>query len=296
MPGPKGDTGAAGAQGPKGDTGATGMRGPPGLDGASLFAAALAANDTRCGGTPGLEVFRRDPTTNQDMSQGVLCNGAAGAQGPRGDTGPAGPAGIAGPVGPQGLRGDVGPQGPPGPMGLAGPQGPKGDAGPAGPAGPQGAPGVGVLRARDANGQSLGYFVGLANAGFPFAHLSAYVTFLRIQDNSLWLVNAINGRAAAGSAYFVYSSHHCSGAPYLYVEHGEQNPQMLFTWLAPEQQDATTQLYRIAPGNSHVIEVRSWQGPYSDCYDVDEDWLVRDLVADGRTVPGPYAPPVTIQP
>ena len=109
--GPKGDTGATGAQGPKGDTGATGAQGPKG--------------DT---GEQGLQGPKGD-------------TGATGAQGPKGDTGATGaqgPKGDTGATGAQGPKGDTGATGAQGPKGDTGAQGPKGDKGEQGVQGPQG--------------------------------------------------------------------------------------------------------------------------------------------------------------
>jgi hypothetical protein len=104
--GPKGDTGATGAQGPqgvKGDTGATGAQGPQGLKG-----------DTGTAGADGLPGAKGD-------------TGATGAQGPQGVKGDTGATGA---QGPQGVKGDTGA------TGAQGPQGVKGDTGATGPAGP----------------------------------------------------------------------------------------------------------------------------------------------------------------
>lgn len=77
--GPKGDTGATGAQGPKGDKGATGAQGPKGDKG-----------DT----------------------------GATGAQGPKGDKGDTGATGAQGPKGDKGDTGEAGPRGEAGPNSI----------------------------------------------------------------------------------------------------------------------------------------------------------------------------------
>ncbi len=98
--GPTGATGATGAigpagpVGPKGDTGAAGPAGAqgapgvPGEDGASLTAGPLPALDTRCGAAGGFEIHSKPPNPNAPaISLGVLCNGAAGAQGAPGRAG-----------------------------------------------------------------------------------------------------------------------------------------------------------------------------------------------------------------
>ena len=77
-PGPKGDTGATGAQGPKGDTGDAGPQGPKGDTG-----------DTGSQGPKG--------DTGDTGPQGL--KGDTGSQGPKGDAGPQGPQGPAGPAG-----------------------------------------------------------------------------------------------------------------------------------------------------------------------------------------------------
>ena len=90
--GPKGDTGATGAQGPKGDTGEIGATGPQGPKG-----------DTGAQGPKG-------------------DTGATGPQGPQGPKGDTGATGATGPQGPQGPKGDTGDQGPKGEDGADGTQ------------------------------------------------------------------------------------------------------------------------------------------------------------------------------
>ena len=82
--GPKGDTGATGAQGPKGekgDTGATGAQGPKGEKG-----------DAGATGPQGIQGIQ-----GETGPQGIQ-----GIQGPKGDTGAQGPQGIQGPAGEDG--------------------------------------------------------------------------------------------------------------------------------------------------------------------------------------------------
>ena len=84
--------------------------------------------------------------------------------------------------------------------------------------------------------------------------------YLGRQDNLLWIANANTGRVSAGAGYFLYDSTDCSGKPRLYMgDSSDKHPQMLYTYLGCEEQDQTTQLYRMV-GETHSLAARSYRG------------------------------------
>ncbi len=177
--GSPGPVGPAGADGLPGATGPQGLQGPAGqvlvIDGgvvtgpagSSVVVSPIAANSVDCP-TGGIRV-----TQLSDAGVTVVCNGAAGPQGPQGAIGATGPQGATGtstvgqslPVGDShcptggsqfttgsavtyacngavGATGAAGPQGAPGPMGAQGQPGATGPIGATGAAGPAGAAGA----------------------------------------------------------------------------------------------------------------------------------------------------------
>ena len=109
--GPKGDTGATGAQGPKGDTGAQGAKGNTGAQGPageSVKSAAMEGSNLILTLTDGTNIV------------------VAGVKGDAGPQGPQGPQGLQGMKGDTGAKGATGAQGPKGDTGATGAQGPAG--------------------------------------------------------------------------------------------------------------------------------------------------------------------------
>ncbi len=292
--GPQGTMGPEGPQGPIGPMGARGPQGPTGAQGNSVQATALAPTDTRCVGNGGFEVFEHDSITGQEVSQGVICNGAVGPQGPAGAQGPQGVAGPTGPQGPQGDLGPVGATGPVGPGGPAGPAGPQGSSGPQGPKGDQGVAGIpgppgsgaGPLRLLAANDEFVGYYLNGSNWQWT------PTSFSLLRNSAVYMIDAWTGHMYVPWTVFYYTTKTCTGTRYV----GESfAPQELFTDRDPNQQTPTTTLFQLTAGTTSNITVQA-EGYNGSCINNFAPFDASLHLAEVATlVTKDVAPPVRVQ-
>jgi hypothetical protein len=125
----------AGVPGPQGETGAAGEQGAKGLQWRGAWSAATeyAADDAvQFEGSAYLALLpgtNKNPAAEAAYWSLLAQKGDKGAKGDKGDPGEAGAAGAQGQQGPQGATGATGAQGPQGPQGATGAQGPAGPAG-----------------------------------------------------------------------------------------------------------------------------------------------------------------------